>query len=284
MLKSHVWKDLRIAKENDLIKTGIVIGLEQYEKNELNLEKFHITKATDKEFYSDSKFIDTLKVDFHGIPGYLPKHLIYRIQISDSYKRMRNLVGQEIKLMILRVEKESDFVLTSNIDAVEIIQDDVFSEIKTGQIIACKVKSLTPHRAILDFEGLDITLSKKEVERGFIKSVTDYIQKDEIIQVKIMNIDKKTGRIEVSRKETLVNKWDNIEKYYRVGSEYLAEVTGIADYGIFACFEPSVSTLFLHPSLPEIRDQIEVGTKVLLRIKEIDVETKKIKSRLCRVI
>ena len=94
-----------------------------------------------------------------------------------------------------------------------------------------------------------MTTDKMEQSLKIISKNIDELKKykkNDVINVKIIELDAEKKRISLSYKETLDNPWDSFLKKFPTGSTVKSKVTNIADFGLFVVLEGSELVAMIH--------------------------------------
>ena len=101
-------------------------------------------------------------------------------------------------------------------------------------------------------------------------------------KVLIKEIDVDKGILKVSHKETKEDPYKIARKNYVEKGEYLGEITGYSDNGVFVNLEQGIDTMATLPNWMEMPPTI--GDKVVIKIIKIQEEKRKIYSSLLKVV
>ncbi|NFM10507.1 S1 RNA-binding domain-containing protein, partial [Clostridium botulinum] len=128
---------------------------------------------------------------------------------------------------------------------------------------------------------IDGLLHLSQIPWNHVKNIEDILKKGEMIEVKIIALDKENKKLSLSRKELLPKPWENVKEKYPEGSIVLGKVVRINDFGAFIELEPGVDGLvhiskisfnrISHPS-----EVLSVGEEVKAKILEVDEENKRV--------
>jgi len=87
-----------------------------------------------------------------------------------------------------------------------------------------------------------------------------YKQKDKV-KVKVLAVDKKTGKLNLSIKQLKNDPWKDIKKSYPLESKIKGEVIRMAPFGVFVSLDKGVEGL-IHISKVPAEKSLKVGDKV----------------------
>jgi small subunit ribosomal protein S1 len=114
-----------------------------------------------------------------------------------------------------------------------------------GSIIEGKIKNITDFGVFIgiddDIDGLvhisDISWTKR------IKHPSEIYKKGDVIQAKVLDIDKENERFSLGIKQLEEDPWRTVSVRYPVGSEIQGTITNITDFGIFVELEEGIEGL-----------------------------------------
>lgn len=182
-------------------------------------------------------------VDLMGVEAFLPSSQIeYKAQ-SDS----ESLIGRKNDVKIVKINMLRKNIVVSRKMAVEEEQAKarkrIFSKMKVGDIIDGTVRNLTDFGAFIDIGGIDALLHITDISWLKITHPAEGVKVNEKIKVKVLIMDRETGRIAVGLKQLTPHPWEAIEKKYPVGSKVKGRVTSVVDYGAFVELEKGIEGL-----------------------------------------
>jgi small subunit ribosomal protein S1 len=144
-------------------------------------------------------------------------------------------VGDKIKAMVIDFSKENEKI---HLGIKQLIEDpwNIFiKEYKVGDTVKGEVTKLSEYGAFVKlFEGVEGLLHVSEMSwTKRIKHPKEILKVKDIIETKILDIDKENKKLSLSLKELLVNPWDDIENIMPVGKKVQGKVKNIVKTGIF---------------------------------------------------
>lgn len=256
-----IWQNINSSKERGKILTGKIIAIET--------EKM---KDTD---------ITCAIVDFKGIKVLIPATEIIKDGKNDK-KILRNMMGAEIKFIIIEADKISSKAVGSRIKAMERIQEINLKKIEVGDKVYGKVVGVWRKYIRVEVLGMDFIMQAKDLQYGYVEDVSKIYKINEQIKVVIKEISEENKSIKISVKDLLEDPFKNIRKDFTEKGEYLATITGYTDNGIFANIAQGVDTVC---TLPTWLDRPPFpGEKVIIKIYKIVPEKRKIYSSLVKIL
>lgn len=214
--KQIAWQNVNTSIEKNKILTGKAIAIET--------EKLKITDDTNQ---TRDENINCLIVNFKNIKVLIPSSEL-GINKQDK-KNMRNLIGSEIKFIILEFDKLTNKAVGSRKKAMEKIKDLQLKNYEVGNEVYSKIISVFAKYIVVECLGIDIKLTISDLEYGYVPNLKELYKVGDKIKVKILYINHEDGLLKVSHKDTKEDPYKNIRKNFIEGGEYLAKVTGFSD-------------------------------------------------------
>ena len=256
-----VWQNINSSKDKGKILSGKIVAIET-------------------ERLKDNSIICAI-VDFKGVKVLIPATEITNESKNDR-KLIRNMMGAEIKFVIIDADKEAAKAVGSRVKAMERLKEISTKQIEVGDKIYAKVIGLWKKYIRIECLGMDFVVKAQDLQYGYIEDVSKIYKINEQIKVVIKEISEDKKNIKISVKELLQDPFKNIRKDFVEKGEYLATITGYTDNGIFANIAQGVDTVCtLHTWLDRPPFPKE---KVIIKIYKIVPEKRKIYSSLVKII
>lgn len=259
--KKIVWQNINSSKERGKILSGKIIAIENEKVNEDN-----ITCAI---------------VDFKGIKVLIPATEIAS-DFNNDKKLLRNMMGAEIKFIIVETDKTSAKAVGSRIKAMERLREINIKKVEIGDKIYAKVVGVWRKFIRIECVGIDFIMKAENLQYGYIEDLSKMYKVNEQIKVVIKEISEENKTVKISVKDLLEDPFKNIRKDFVEKGEYLAIITGYTDNGIFANIAQGVDTVC---TLPTWLDRPPFPKeKVIVKIYKIIPEKRKVYSSLVKII
>ncbi len=201
-------------------------------------------------------------VDIIGVEAFLPSSQIE----SRSQSDIDAVIGQKIGVKIIKINMMRKNIVVSRKRAVEEEQVEVrkklFVKIKVGDIIEGEVRNITDFGAFIDIGGIDALLHITDISWPKITHPAEVLKLDTKIKVKVLIMDRETGRIAVGLKQLSPHPWEKIEKKFPVGTRIKGKVTSVVDYGAFIEIDKGVEGL-VHISEMTWKKDVRDPAKIL---------------------
>lgn len=203
-----IWQNINSSKDRRKILTGKIIAIET--------EKM---KDTD---------ITCAIVDFKGIKVLIPATEI-ATDFKNNKKLLRNMMGAEIKFIIIETDKISSKAVGSRIKAMERIREINIKKVEVGDKIYAKVIGVWRKFIRIECLGVDFVVKAQDLQYGYIEDVSKMYKINEEIKVVIKKVSEENQMIKISIKDLLDDPFKNIRKDFTEKGEYLATITGYTD-------------------------------------------------------
>jgi small subunit ribosomal protein S1 len=122
-------------------------------------------------------------------------------------------------------------------------QKDFFENTALGTEITGTVKSFTSFGAFVDLGGFDGLLHINDMSWGHVTRPKDFVKKGQEITVKVVRIDPKEKRINLSLKHFTDDPWVHFEDKYQLNQIVKGRVTKLTDFGAFIELEEGIEGL-----------------------------------------
>ena len=267
------------------------------EKNNKKLKNIKKNKKENKKIVLNEKTLQEIKDSQQVLDMY--------IENIDESLNMIGKVGKDIKAIIPRDEAssvvgddglvEEKFILNKkgkvipvcikeilkNEDGFELIMSKrilelkvrrwMYKYLKIGMKLKGVVVGLKDYAAFVDVGGgVTGILKLHDMSDSMLNNASDMFKVGQRIDVVVKKYDRDTGRIELSYKELLGTFEDNIKKF-KEGDIVEGIVRNSIKTGVFVEIAPNVLGIADHVN------GIEYGQKVLVSIRRINLERKKVK-------
>jgi small subunit ribosomal protein S1 len=154
-------------------------------------------------------------------------------------------VGDVVEATVLEVEPQRKRISLS-LKQVEPNPWEVIGEkYPVGSVIEGKIKNITDFGIFIGIdEGIDglVHISDISWTKRF-KHPSELFKKGQVVQAKVLYIDKDNERFSLSIKDLTPNPWQSIDERFPVGSIVSGPITNITDFGLFVEVEEGIEGL-----------------------------------------
>jgi small subunit ribosomal protein S1 len=265
------------AEEDAAIGKDVYVFLEAYEDRDgfpvISKKKAEFQLAWDKikHLYENGELaMATLKkrikggftVDIIGVEAFLPSSQIE----FKSQAEIDSAIGNAVGVKIVKINMMRKNIVVSRRLAVEEEQAKarkiIFNKTNVGDIIEGTVRNTTDFGAFIDIGGIDALLHITDISWKKITHPAEIVKVSSKIKVKVLVMDRETGRIAVGLKQLSPHPWTKIEKNFPVGTRIKGKVTSVVDYGAFVEIEKGVEGL-VHISEMSWKKDIKDPAKII---------------------
>ena len=259
-LKSEPFIDRSEFKNFDEIKVGdeIKVYLERLE-GENSAPQVSVKKAEAQESWDDivnnhpegsvikgtvtSRVKGGLIVDVGGVEAFLPGSQVDVGQVHD----LEAFVNKELDLKILKINNDRKNIVVSRRELLEAERASrratLLEELQKGQIRKGIVKNIPDFGAFVDLNGMDGLLHITDMSWGRVTDPHTVVQKDQEIEVMILDVDRERQRVSLGLKQKEGNPWDTVEVKYAQGTKVHGKVVNVMPYGAFVELEEGIEGL-----------------------------------------
>lgn len=230
-----------------------------------------------------------LTVEFNHLRGFVPaSHVLDMPRNMSEEQRQSEFehrIGEEMRLKVIEVDRKRRRLVMSQMLAEREYRaerkDELFRNLKVGDVLSGEVRSLRPFGAFIDLGGADGLLHVSEIGWQPISHPREALEVGQKIDVQVIRMDADNQRIALSRKRALANPWDSVESRYQSGAIVTATITRLVDFGAFAQLEPGVEGLIHISELADIAvaeplKSVRVGDKVTVKVLRVDTKRQRV--------
>lgn len=217
-----------------------------------------------------------------GVRAFLPAS---RSGVRDV-EEMPNLVGQEIECRITKLDVEKEDVVVDRRAVLEEEQAErrqqAFSELKEGETVHGRVRSLMDFGAFVDVGGVDGLLHVVDMSYSRVGKASEIVKAGDELDLKILKIDAATRKISLGLKQLQEDPWSVASRTFHVGDRVSGTVSRLADFGAFVELLPGVdglihlSELSWNKRVRKPADMLKVGERVEAVILQVNPAERRI--------
>lgn len=222
---------------------------------------------------------------YHDIRGFVPASQFGREWLG----RLKQLQNRVFQVKVIEVDREKNrLIFSEKLVSEEVAlksQKQAIKLVQVGAEYSGTVSGIMPFGVFvrvdvekdaaasgLFLEGL---VHISEVSWQKVGDLNKLFTVGQKIQVKILSINDKTSKLNLSIKKLQPDPWQNLVKKYQKDTKVTGQVSKLAAFGAFVTLEDGVEGL-LHISKIPAEFGIKVGDKIEVYIESVDGEKKKI--------
>lgn len=238
---------------------------EQREKVLENLEKGQILEGTVKNITDFGVF-----VDLGGVDGLLHINDLSWGRINHPSSVVK--LDQDIKVVVLDFNDAKDRISLGYKQLQPHPWESIEEKYPEGVVVEGKVVSIADYGAFVELErgveGLVHVSEMSWIHHGIHPS--KIVNVGDIIDVKVLNVDKERKRISLGIKQLTPDPWENIDERYPLGSTIKGIVRNMTNFGAFVEMEEGIDGL-VHISDLSWTKKVKHPTEILKKGEEIEV-------------
>lgn len=271
----------KIIKFN--VEGYVALSRVEYEKN---LAYEELEKLYNNEEVFDLKISQILP---KGIAGFYKGVRIFVpvSQIDVKFiKDKEALKGQTLQVKLTEFSKENPSKIIASRRVIiekEYLEKEekAWAGLTVGAVVKAEVKRFTNFGAFADVNGIDGLIHLSQISWKHIKSAEDVLKQGDIIDVKIIDVDREAKKLSLSIKQLTEEPWSNVKEKYPEGEVVQGTVVRINDFGAFVELEPGLDALvhiskISHDRIEHPSQVLTVGEEVTAKILSVDEEKKRI--------
>jgi len=224
-----------------------------------------------------------LLVEVKGLSGFIPAS-----QFSSALTgEVQELIGKTLEVKVIEVDQTKNRLVFSEkaVSEAGLLKEqlEVLKKIKVGSILEAEITGAMPFgffakvevggkRKPVSLEGL-IHISEISWEK--VEDPAKFYKLGDKVKVKVLGVDKKGGKLNLSIKQLLPDPWEDIEKKYPVDSKVKGTVVRLAPFGVFVNLEPGIEGL-IHISKIPAEKSFKAGEKVDCFVEFLDKENRRL--------
>jgi len=269
--------------QNDNLIVSINMGLQRYDWEKAR-ELLSSQDAVDVRVSGYNK--GGALVRWNRLEGFIPSsHLVSTNLSIDRKDAMQELIGKTLGVKVIEVDQDRRRLIFSEREAQREWRArqkaKLLAELNVGDVVNGVVTGLRDFGAFVNIGGADGLIHVSELAWHRVDHPRDILHIGEQIEVYVLNLDRETNRIALSRKRLLSDPWDDAQFRYHEGQLISGYVTNVVDFGAFVALEDGLEGL-LHLSemgdgaLKEPYSYVQKGDQLSLRISHLEPEKRRV--------
>ena len=269
--------------QNDNLIVSINMGLQRYDWEKAR-ELLSSQDPVDVKVSGYNK--GGALVRWNRLEGFIPSsHLVSAKMTADRREAMSELIGNTLGVKVIEVDQDRRRLIFSEREAQKEWRakqkQKLLAELSIGDVINGVVTGLRDFGAFVNIGGADGLIHVSELAWHRVDHPRDILSIGEEIEVYVLNLDRETNRIALSRKRLLSDPWDEAQYRYHEGQLVEGQVTNVVDFGAFVALGDGLEGL-LHLSemgdgaLKEPYSYVQKGDHLSLRISHLEPEKRRV--------
>lgn len=277
-------------KEGDKIKVLVLNDDKDSEYTRVSRRLIELNENWEiiKKAYENSekvKGIITKKVN----GGYIVEIYKYMSFMPNSLSLIKDeeeesFVGKEIEAVIkdLKDGKRKKIIISRK-ELVMKKEEEFLEDLEINKEIEGTVREILNFGMVVEIGAVAGFVHISEIAWKKVNDINEIYKIGDKVNVKVIDIDREKKSIKLSIKQLKEDPWINFAEKNKVDDELEASIIKIEKFGAFAEVEEGIdglihiSDLSWSKKIKDIKEYINLGDKVKVKIIEMDSETKKLK-------
>jgi small subunit ribosomal protein S1 len=192
---------------------------------------------------------------------------------------MEKLVGQEIRVRIIKLDVDEEDVVVDRRSVVEEeanqVRQNTLAALEEGAVVRGTVRSLAGYGAFIDIGGVDGLLHVGDISWARVTDPSTELAPGDVLDLKILKLDKQAGKISLGLKQMSPDPWEEAVKKLNPGDRVTGEITRLTDFGAFVEILPGVEGL-IHVSEMSWTKRIQRPSDVLKKGERVEAVVLKV--------
>lgn len=269
--------------QDDNLIVSINMGLQQYdwEKARQLLQSEEVVEVSVTGHNRGG-----ILVRWNRLEGFIPSSHLVSVNMSNERRDVwTELQGRQLGVKVIEVDQDRRRLIFSEREAQKEWRAHqkarLLAELKEGDIVKGTVTGLRDFGAFVNLGGADGLIHVSELAWHRVDHPRDVLKVGDEIDVYVLNLDRESNRIALSRKRLLSDPWEDTDKRYHEGQLVEGIVTNVVDFGAFIALDDGLEGL-LHlsemgdGSLKEPYSYVKKGDRLSLRISHLEPEKRRV--------
>jgi len=221
-------------------------------------------------------------VDIGGVPAFMPASQIDVRRIND----LGTLLGQPVEAYVLDFDEKQNRAVLSRRALLSERQDkdrqQFMETIQAGATVKGKVREVLDFGAFVELGPIEGLVPRSEITYDRGGKIEDYLVPGQEAEFKVLEVNRESGRVSLSRKRLGEDPWVTIRDNYAVGSNVTGKVVSVQPFGAFVQLQEGITGLVHAGDIAwdrerkSVEENFKVGDTVTCQITEVDPENKRL--------
>jgi len=236
-------------------------------------------------------------VKVQGVRGFVPSSQFGREHLG----KLDELQNRAFKVKVIEVDREKNRLIFSEKAVSEQTalaqQSEALKLVKVGDVLEGMVSGIMPFGVFVRANVAEVKPKKKpdkedlfleglvhisEISWEKVESPGMHFKTGDKIKVKVIGVDEKSARLNLSVKQLTDDPWIKMVDKYPEGSKVKGEITRLAAFGAFVNLEAGVDGL-IHISKIPADKEFKVGQTIECFVESVDAEHRRMSLSLALI-
>jgi ribosomal protein S1 len=210
-----------------------------------------------------------LRVVYKNLQLFLPASH-FTIKRTPTEEELQDSIGNKFKVNIHEVQELEEGRRAVIVTRKSLLVNEFWNSIEVGQIVKGKITSIASFGVFVDIGGVEGLIHVSRLSQVHVDDPAKLYKKGEMIEAKIVDINKETNKVALSHKELEPSPWAGIEEEFAIGSIKKGIVRRITDFGAYIELKPGIDGLLRTPEISWTK-RIKHPGEVFAAGQEIDI-------------
>ena len=156
-------------------------------------------------------------------------------------------------------------------------QEEALKKVKIGEIFDGVVTGVMTFGLFVKIETkekdvfLEGLVHISEISWEKVDEPGQFFKENDKVKVKVLAVDEKSGKLNLSIKQLMTDPWQTIEEKYKPETKVSGKVVKLAPFGAFVNLEPGIEGL-IHISKIPVEQSLDIGDSVNCYVESVDRE------------
>ena len=199
---------------------------------------------------------------------------------------MEQLVGQEIRCRIIKLDVDEEDVVVDRRSVIEEevqqVRQNTLESLQEGAVVRGTVRSLASYGAFIDIGGIDGLLHVGDISWSRVNDPSTELAVGDVLDLKVLKVDKQNGKISLGLKQMSPDPLEQALATLNPGDRVTGEITRLTDFGAFVEVMPGVEGL-IHVSEMSWTKRIQRPSDVLKKGERVEAVVLKVDREAARL-
>ena len=216
-----------------------------------------------------------LEIDVKSMRAFMPAGQVDIYHTPD----VSVFLNQRITAEVMQFDRENKNLILSRRNLLEKQREqkrvEFFETIEEGAMLRGTVRNVKDFGAFVDIGGVDGLIPVSEMAYKRVAKASDVLNVGDIVDVKVIKLDKTTGKVTLSLKQAMPDPWLGADMKYPAGSMLTGLVIRLETFGAFIQVEEGVEALLpisemSYTRIKQVSDILKVGDTAKLMVLTVD--------------
>jgi small subunit ribosomal protein S1 len=278
--------DTPINVETETVETQVAVETKSDLADEKNDEVFNYLKTIKEtggfiEAEVIAKIRGGVRVLYENMPMFLStSHFGFKRSPTDD--ELNQAIGTKIKVAILELQEDETKRKTVIVTRRPIIESEFWANIKRGDKVNGTVTAITTFGVFLDLGPVEGLIHISRLSNTRVENIKDYAKIGDKLDAVVIDCDKNTKKISLSRKEQSPSSWTDKNIELTTGQKVKGIVRRLADFGAFVEVQPGIDGLLRNQEISwekrvsKPNELLNVGDELELLVLSVDLKNMQI--------